>query len=57
MKYKKLLCGRALYTQEDKIWVARGMCFWAVDYNGKRVTDCWFLPLYSDFEPLENFTV
>jgi len=39
MKFKKLLRGRALYTQEDKLWIARGMCFFAVDYNGKRVTD------------------
>jgi hypothetical protein len=27
-----------LYCEIDKIWVARGMSFWAVDYFGKRVS-------------------
>ena len=26
---------RALYVEKDRIWVARGLCFWAVDFNGK----------------------
>ncbi|MEE0944415.1 MAG: hypothetical protein UIM24_03065 [Clostridia bacterium] len=38
MKIKKIFNGRALYTEQDCIWVARGMSFWAVDYDGKRVT-------------------
>ncbi len=38
MAFKKLTDGRALYTQEDKLWIAKGMCFWAIDYSGKRVT-------------------
>lgn len=35
---KKLIKGRALYTEKDKIWIAQGMTFFAVDYEGKRVT-------------------
>ena len=35
---KKLIKGRALYTESDKIWVAQGMTFFGVDYDGKRVT-------------------
>ena len=35
---KKIFRGRALYTEEDKIWVARGMSFWGIDYNGKKTT-------------------
>lgn len=38
MKMKKLIRGRALYTEEDRIWVAQGMSFFAVDYSGKRLT-------------------
>lgn len=35
---KKLIRGRALYTEKDRIWVARGLTFFAVDYDGNRVT-------------------
>lgn len=38
MKFKKSIRGRALYTEENRIWVAQGMTFFAVDYTGKRVT-------------------
>jgi hypothetical protein len=38
MKFKNILRGRALYIESDKIWVARGMTFFAVNYDGKRVT-------------------
>lgn len=38
IKFKALMRGRALYTEEDRIWVAKGMTFFAVDYSGKRVT-------------------
>lgn len=38
MKMKKLIHGRALYTEENKIWVARGMSFFAIDYDGNRIT-------------------
>lgn len=37
-KFSKLLRGKALYQTPDKIWIARGMTFFAVDYNGKRVS-------------------
>ena len=42
MKFKKLTNGRALYQTPDKIWVAKGMTFYAIDYNGKIVS-----PKYS----------
>lgn len=38
MKFKKIYNGRALYTTHDRIWVARGMTFYAIDYSGKRVS-------------------
>ena len=38
MELKKIFKGRALYQTPDKIWVAKGMTFYAIDYNGKRVT-------------------
>lgn len=30
--------GRALYAEHDRIWVAQGMRFFAVDYEGRRLT-------------------
>ena len=38
MSFKKIADLRALYTEENRIWVARGMTFYAIDYDGKRVT-------------------
>lgn len=38
MTFRKLLKGRALYQTPDRIWVAKGLTFFAVDYSGKRVT-------------------
>lgn len=38
MEMKRLIRGRALYTEENRIWIAQGMTFFAVDYTGKRVT-------------------
>lgn len=38
MTFKKLIRGRALYQTHDKIWVAKGMTFYAIDYTGKRVS-------------------
>lgn len=38
MRFEKLLSGRALYVTPDRIWVARGMRFFAVDYEGKKVS-------------------
>ncbi len=34
--FKKLIDGRALFQEPDKIWVAKGRNFFAVDYKGKR---------------------
>lgn len=38
MQFKKLMNGRALFQTQDKIWVAKGMTFYAIDYTGKRIT-------------------
>lgn len=35
---KRLIHGRALYTEPDKIWIAQGMQFFAIDYNGNLLT-------------------
>ena len=35
---KTLFRGRALYAEENRIWVAKGMSFYAIDYSGKVVT-------------------
>lgn len=42
MQFKKLMNGRALYQSPEKIWVAKGMNYYAVDYSGKIVT-----PIYT----------
>lgn len=41
--------GRALYATPDKFWVAKGMTFFAVNYEGKRVT-----PKFHVGSPLER---
>ena len=38
IEFKKLIDAKALYQELDKIWVAKGMTFFAIDYNGKRVS-------------------
>jgi BNR/Asp-box repeat. len=38
MEFKKLINGRSLYVTPDKIWVAQGMTFFAIDYDGKQVS-------------------
>lgn len=38
MEFKKLLSGKALYVTPDRIWIAYGMKFFALDYNGKRIS-------------------
>ena len=35
---KKLIRGRALYTEKERIWIAQGMNFFAVDFDGIIVT-------------------
>lgn len=44
MLLKKLLNGRALYQTPDKIWVAKGMKFFAVNYSGKRISQVYKVP-------------
>lgn len=41
MKLEKLLSGKALYATPEKIWIARGMKFFAVDYEGRRVSETY----------------
>ena len=38
MNFQKLFRGKALYTEKNRIWVSRGLTFFAIDYSGKRVT-------------------
>lgn len=38
MTFRKLCRGRALYVEDNRIWIARGMSFFAVDPAGKRIT-------------------
>lgn len=35
---KRLIRGRALYTEPDRIWIAQGMTFFAVNDQGTRIT-------------------
>ena len=44
IQFKKLMNGRALYQEPDKIWVAKGRKFFAVDYDGKRVSKVYVVP-------------
>ena len=43
MKLKKLLSGKALFQETNRIWIAKGMTFYAVDYSGKRVSPKYHL--------------
>lgn len=38
MTGKKIFNGRALYVDQNTIWVAKGLSFWGIDKNGKRMT-------------------
>ena len=38
MKFKKLTAGRALFVTPDTIWIAKGMTFYGISYDGKRCT-------------------
>ena len=44
IQFKKLMNGRALYQEPDKIWVAKDRRFFAVDYNGKRKSRVFTVP-------------
>lgn len=37
-EFRKIINARALYQEPERIWVAKGMKFFAVDYNGRRVS-------------------
>lgn len=36
--FKKLINAKALYQEPERIWVAKGMKFFAIDYQGKRIS-------------------
>ncbi len=38
MTFKTVFKGRSLYQTPERIWVAKGMSFYAIDYSGKRIT-------------------
>lgn len=38
MRFQKLCNGRALYAEENQLWVAQGRTFFALDAQGNRVT-------------------
>lgn len=48
MELKKLIKGKALYVTPEKIWVAQGMTFFALDYNGKRVSRKYIVGSFKD---------
>lgn len=48
VEFKKMLNARALYQEVDKIWVAKGMTFFAIDYNGKRISKEYRIGGYKD---------
>lgn len=50
MAFKKIFNGRALYVDKDIIWVAKGLSFYGIDFNGKRTT-----PKYKVGSTIEQF--
>ena len=43
-EFGKLLNGRALYQENNKIWVAQGRKFFAIDYSGEKVSRIFSVP-------------
>lgn len=37
-RFKKLIKAKALFQEPDRIWVAKGMTFFAIDYEGRRIS-------------------
>lgn len=50
MNLKKITSGRALYVTPDTIWIAKGMTFYGISYDGKRKT-----PKYTVGTAFERF--
>lgn len=48
MKLTKLINGKALYVTSDKIWVAQGMNFFVIDFNGNRVSRIYCVGTLKD---------
>lgn len=38
MTFHNIFIGKALYTESERIWVAHGLTFYAIDYSGNRVS-------------------
>jgi len=47
-EFKKLRNGRALYVTSDKIWMAKGMKFFAIDNEGRRVSPIFKIGIFRD---------
>ena len=46
--YGRIHAGRALFMEADRIWIANGMNFYSIDYNGKRISRVYRVgPLYE----------
>jgi len=50
MHFREICHGRALFVQENKIWIAQGLDFFAVNTTGERVT-----PKYSIGQVVDRF--
>lgn len=44
IQFRKIMNGRALYQEPDKIWVAKGRKFFTVNYSGKRIGPVFTIP-------------
>ena len=38
MEFKKISDGRALYVDDKNIWIAKGLCFYSIDHDGRRTS-------------------
>lgn len=38
MEFKKISNGRALFVNEDAIWIAKGLSFFSMDHNGRKLS-------------------
>lgn len=47
-EFKKLINAKALYQEPDRIWVAKGMKFFAIDFNGKRISKVFRVGGFKD---------
>jgi len=48
MQYRKICHGRALFVQENKIWLAQGLDFFAINAVGERVSPKYSVGKFTD---------